>query len=220
MVRTIAQSAIRNPVDLIFGVDSNVRVLRVLARHGGLLSAADISHRAALSKSSTRVGLLWLEEIGVIFAEGTGYSRLYRLNAEHYLADQIRSLFAAEDRRFADIVEAVKDSAGSTAPLVKSLWIYGSVARGEDRLDSDLDVAVVAEAGDLAAVAETIRDSLAAHSGRLGFTASVVGLDLSDVERLARDRDPWWANAVADAIVLSGRRPEELAALARADADG
>ncbi len=220
MVRTIAQSAIRNPVDLIFGVDSNVRVLRVLARHGGLLSAADISHRAALSKSSTRVGLLWLEEIGVIFAEGTGYSRLYRLNAEHYLADQIRSLFAAEDRRFADIVEAVKDSAGSTAPLVKSLWIYGSVARGEDRLGSDLDVAVVADAGDLAAVVETIRDGLAAHSGRLGFTASVVGLDLSDVERLARDRDPWWANAVADAIVLSGRRPEELAALARADADG
>ncbi|WP_018902299.1 helix-turn-helix domain-containing protein [Rhizobium sp. 2MFCol3.1] len=220
MARTISQSAIRNPVDLIFGVDSNVRVLRVLARHGGLLSAADISQRAALSKSSTRLGLLSLEEIGVIFAEGTGYNRLYRLYPEYCLADQIRSLFDVEDRRFADIVEAVKDSAGSKAPLVKSLWIYGSVARGEDRLRSDLDVAVVAGAGDLAAVVETIRDSLAAHAERLGFTASVVGLDMSDVERLARDRDPWWANAVADAIVLSGRRPEELAASVGADADG
>lgn len=220
MARTNAQSAIRNPVDLIFGVDSNVRVLRVLARHGGLLSAADISQRAALSKSSTRLGLLSLEESGVIVAEGSGYSRLYRLNAEHYLADHIRRLFDVEDQRFAAVIEAVKDSACNKAPLVEGLWIYGSVARGDDRLGSDLDVAVVADAGDLAAVVETIRDSLAAHSGRLGFAASVVGLDLSDVARLAGDRDPWWANAVADAIVLSGRRPEELAALARADADG
>ncbi|WP_283195997.1 helix-turn-helix domain-containing protein [Rhizobium sp. AN80A] len=220
MARSISQSAIRNPVDLIFGVDSNVRVLRVLARHGGLLSAADISQRAALSKSSTRLGLLSLEESGVIVAEGAGYSRLYRLNAAHYLADQIRGLFAAEDRRFAAIVGAVKDSAGNKAPLVKSLWIYGSVARGEDRLGSDLDVAVVADAGDLATVVETIRDDLEAHSGRLGFAASVVGLDMSDVERLTREGDPWWANAVEDAIVLAGRRPEELAASAGGDADG
>jgi predicted nucleotidyltransferase len=220
VVRTIAQSAIRNPVDLIFGVDSNVRVLRVLVRHGGLLSAPDIGRRARLSRSSARLGLLSLEESGAVVAEGAGYSRLYRLNAKHYLADQIRSLFAAEDQRFSDVVEAVKDSAGNKAPLIKSLWIYGSVARGEDRLGSDLDVAVVADAGDLAAVVETIRDSLAAHSGRLGFAANVVGLDMSDVERLARDRDPWWANAVADAIVLSGRRPEELGASAGADADG
>ena len=220
MVRTIAQSAIRNPVDLVFGVDSNVRVLRVLARHGGLLSAADISQRAALSKSSTRLGLLSLEESGVIVAEGAGYSRLYRLNADYYLADPIRSLFAVEDRRFAAVIEAVKSSPGIRKQQVKSLWVYGSVARGEDLLGSDLDVAVVAETNELAAVIETIRDSLATHSGRLGFTANVVGLDLSDVERLTREGDPWWANAVADAIVLAGRRPEELAASAGGDADG
>lgn len=220
MARTISQSAIRNPVDLIFGVDSNVRVLRALARHGGLLSATDVSHRAALSKSSTRLGLLSLEESGVVVEEGTGYSRLYRLNDEHYLSGQIRGLFAAEDRRFADIFEAVKDSAASKTPLVKSLWLYGSVARGEDRLGSDLDVAVVADAGDLATVVETIRHGLAVHAGRLGFSASVVGLDMSDVERLSRDGDPWWTNAVADAIVLSGQRPEELTARAGVDADG
>ena len=93
---------------------------------------------------------------------------------------------------------------------VESLWIYGSVARGEDRLGSDLDIGVVAEADQLAAVVEAVRENLATASERLGFSPSVVGLDMEDVSRLSRDDDPWWANVVADAIVLAGRRPEDL----------
>ncbi len=220
MARTIAQSAIRNPLDLLFGVDSNVRVLRVLARHRGLLSASDISRRAGLSKSSTRLGLISLEQGGIVSAEGSGYNRLYRLNGGHYLSDDIARLFDAEDRRFAAIIEAVANSPGETAPLVMSLWVYGSVARNEDRMGSDLDIGVVAEAGDLAAVVEVVRNGLADQAGKLGFSPSVVGLDLADVRRLARDGDPWWVNAVKDAIVLSGRRPEELVAPLKAAAHG
>jgi DNA-binding transcriptional ArsR family regulator len=220
MARTIAQSAIRNPLDRIFGVDSNVRVLRVLARHGGLLSSSDISLRAGLSKSSTRLGLLSLGETGVVSVEGSGYSRLYRLNGEHYLRREIESLFAAESNRFAAILEAVRMSVGDQEDRVKSLWVYGSAARGDDRLGSDLDVGVIADADDLSTVVEVVRSRLADQSERLGFLASVVGLDMGDVARLARDRDPWWMNAVNDAIVLSGKRPDELTALSGIAAHG
>jgi DNA-binding transcriptional ArsR family regulator len=189
MARTIAQSAIRNPLDLIFGVDSNVRVLRVLARHGGFLSSSDISLRAGLSKSSTRLGLLSLGETGVVSVEGSGYSRLYRLNGEHYLRREIESLFAAESKRFAAILEAIRLSLGDQENLVRSLWVYGSAARGDDGLGSDLDVGLVAEADDLPAVVEAVRARLVDQSDRLGFSPSVVGLDMADVARLARDRD-------------------------------
>ncbi|WP_292153723.1 nucleotidyltransferase domain-containing protein [Mesorhizobium sp.] len=220
MARTVPQSAIRNPLDRVLGVDSNVRVLRVLVRHGGYLSSSDIGRRAGLSKSSTRLGLISLRETGVVSAEGSGYNRLYRLNAEHYFSKAIENLFAAEERRFAAIIDAVTDSPGDKKQFVKSLWVYGSVARGEDRLGSDLDVGVITEAANLAAVVDVVRDSLAVHSERLGFTPSVVGLDMEDVSRLARDDDPWWSSVVKDAIVLAGRRPEELPALAGAAADG
>ncbi|WP_426213741.1 hypothetical protein [Mesorhizobium abyssinicae] len=65
-----------------------------------------------------------------------------------------------------------------------------------------------------------IRDNLAVHSERMGFTPSVVGLDLEDISRLARDDDPWWSSVVKDAIVLGGRRPEELPSLAGTEVHG
>jgi DNA-binding transcriptional ArsR family regulator len=220
VARTVSQSAIRNPLDLVFGVDSNVRVLRIVARHGGLLSSSEIGRRAGLSKSSTRLGLISLADTGLVLAEGSGYNRLYRLNSEHYLSGAIENLFAAEDRRFTAIIDAVTNSPGAQKQLVISLWIYGSVSRGEDRRGSDPDVGVVTETADLAAVVEAVRDGLAMHSERLGFTPSVVGLDLQDVRRLAQDDDPWWSNVLKDAIVLVGRRPEELPSLVGAAVHG
>ncbi|MFL5008668.1 helix-turn-helix domain-containing protein [Rhizobium sp.] len=86
----------RAPLDTVFGVDSNVRVLRVLAAHGGPLSSSDITRRAKLSKTGTRQGLISLEECGAIVTEGSGHSRLHRFNHDYYLAPQIKALFGAE----------------------------------------------------------------------------------------------------------------------------
>lgn len=220
MARSEAQSAIRAPLDTIFGVDSNVRVLRVLAAHGGPLSSSDISRRAKLSRSSTRQGLISLEECGAIVTEGSGYSRLHRFNRDFCLAPQIEALFAAEAVRYEKILDAVRLSAGEQTLYVASLFIYGSVARGEDRIGSDLDIGLVAPKEILAEIVENVRENLREPATSLGFTPSVVGLDLDDVRRLDQDNDPWWNSMLEDAIVLQGGRPEDLAARVRERANG
>ncbi|WP_315858300.1 helix-turn-helix domain-containing protein [Rhizobium leguminosarum] len=220
MARSEPQSAMRAPLDTVFGVDSNVRVLRVLAPHGGPLSSSDITRRAKLSKTGTRQGLISLEECGAIVTEGSGHSRLHRFNHDYYLAPQIKALFGAESVRFEKMLDAVRLSAGEQTPDLSSLFVYGSVARGEDRLGSDLDIGLVARQDVLAGIVEKVRENLRQSSRSLCFTPSVVGLDLDDVSRLDRDRDPWWNSMLEDAIVLQGARPEDLAARVRERADG
>jgi DNA-binding transcriptional ArsR family regulator len=220
VARSEPQSAMRSPLDTVFGVDSNLRVLRVLAAHGGPLSSSDIVRRAKLSKTSTRQGLISLEECGAIVTEGSGYSRLHRFNHDYYLAPQIEALFAAESVRFEKILDAVRLSAGEQTPDLLSLFVYGSVARGEDHLGSDLDIGLVARKEILAGIVEKVREKLRQSSKSLGFTPSVVGLDLDDISRLDRDRDPWWKSMLEDAIVLQGGRPEDVMMRARGRADG
>jgi predicted nucleotidyltransferase len=140
-----------------------------------------------------------------------GKARLYRINDRHLLAASLNALFEAEAARYARIREAMSAAVYTIQPSVLAAWIYGSVARGEDRLGSDLDLAVVAPAADLEPAEHAVREALAVSGEELGFVASVVGLDPDDVTRLSDQKDPWWAAVVADALVVLGPRPEELA---------
>ncbi|WP_292436070.1 nucleotidyltransferase domain-containing protein [Mesorhizobium sp.] len=191
----------------MLGVDSNLRVLRTLVEHGGLLAASEIVRRSRLSRESVRLGLLALESLGIVAASGSGHSRLYRFDDNHYLAPALAALFKAESNRFTAILDAVRQSAAQRP--VFSLFVYGSAARGDDGPDSDLDIGLVARADDLAETVEGLREALRGPAERLVFLPNVVGLDFDDVRRLARDKDPWWENVKQDAIVLSGSRPED-----------
>ncbi|TJV53549.1 MAG: hypothetical protein E5Y01_04395 [Mesorhizobium sp.] len=207
MARSERESAIRRPLTAMFGVDSNLRVLRTLVEHGGLLAASEIVRRSRLSRESVRLGLLALESLGIVAASGSGHSRLYRFDDNNYLAPALAALFKAESNRFTAILDAVRQSAAQRP--VFSLFVYGSAARGDDGPDSDLDIGLVARADDLAEAVEGLREALRGPAERLVFLPNVVGLDFDDVRRLARDRDPWWENVKQDAIVLSGSRPED-----------
>ncbi|GIK96234.1 MAG: hypothetical protein BroJett029_04430 [Alphaproteobacteria bacterium] len=207
-MRAIPQSFLRQPLSAVFANPANVRVLRELARHGGELSATTLAQRCTLTKPSVLASLEHLTKLGYVEPLGTQRQRLYRVDAKHPLTGVISDLFSAEDQRFHSIVEAVRTAAidaGATAA-----WLYGSVARREDRPDSDVDVVLVAS-GDVGAAKEKMSEALRDREDALRFSASVVELDADDVVRLAADEDPWWVTMVKDAVSLVGPEPLSLA---------
>ncbi|WP_104668470.1 nucleotidyltransferase domain-containing protein [Ensifer adhaerens] len=208
MARSERESAIRYPLTWMLGVDSNLRVLRTLVRHGGVLAASDIVRMSRLSRESVRLGLLALGALGIVDSLGSINARVHRLNELHYLAPVLTMVFKAEAERFEAILSAVCQSAIDKPVL--SLFLYGSAARGDDMADSDLDIGLVARPGDLADVVEGLRDAVRGPAEYLSFRPSVVGLDIEDFRRLTNNSDPWLENVKREAIVLLGRRLEEL----------
>jgi predicted nucleotidyltransferase len=211
--RPTKESAQRYPLTEAFGAMANVRLLRELSRHGGRLSAPDLAARVGLARASAWRALASLEKVGVVASEGSGRTRLYRLRGEHPLSVPIADLFEAEEARFASIRETVRSEADRLGAL--AVWIYGSTARGEDRPDSDLDIVFVAGSDEQDRAANSFREALVESAERLGFAPSVIGLRCGDIERLSGERDPWWVGVVADALVVMGPRPDELAAKLR-----
>lgn len=211
MARPTPDSSIRYPLNSVLGAESNIRVLRELCLHGGYSSVTRLSDRTGLVRNSTLNALSNLQQYGLVIEEGTARSRLYRINSEHPLSDLIGRLFAAESDRFHRIFEEIKASGESERSRIVSLWLYGSVARREDNVGSDVDIGLIARPGDLEDVVEAVRDHLREVGKRLFFLPNVVGLDFSDVERMARDDDPWWKSSIDDAIVLLGQHPRDVA---------
>jgi predicted nucleotidyltransferase len=207
---TARQSVLRFPVTSLLGGEANVRVLRELVRHGAELSAPTIAKRAGLSRQHALRVVNGLAEAGAVERVGVGGHPSYRIRRGHPLHAGLEAIFRAEEERF----RAVEDAIRSAASGAEAVWLYGSVARGDDSAGSVVDVAVVIDAPDVEDVVDGIRARLREREDALGISVSVVGIGPADVVRLSGG-DPWWSSLVHEAIPLAGPDPERLSARIR-----
>jgi predicted nucleotidyltransferase len=86
------------------------------------------------------------------------------------------------------------------------------VARAEDGVESDIDVAVVINAPpyEVGRIADTIRDRLFEESRAMAFSPSVVSMTPAELHQLKDDRAPMWTDLLRDTRVLVGPSPEAL----------
>jgi predicted nucleotidyltransferase len=216
MVRRIApMSHQRQPFDMVLGTVGNVRILRTLASFGGPMPASRLAEESHMTLNGTINVLALLEHLGAISTIGSGRMRLYRLATERPLGAAMTALFAVERQRFEDILASVTEAAN--LPGIMATWLFGSVARYEDGIDSDIDIVIVIERPDkeVTAIADEVRDRLAPLADRMTFKPSVVSLSLGQVRRLIENREPLWKALQRDARVLAGESPNEMAFGAR-----
>lgn len=115
-----------------------MRILRYLCRVGGAHTGRAMGQALQLSHSAVQRALRPLTARQIVDAEPQGRAILYRLNDEHWLVRTgLRPLFEAEIGFFPRLGEAIQTAA--KAPL-RSVILFGSLARGDARPDSDIDL--------------------------------------------------------------------------------
>lgn len=193
------------------GRASHVRVLRALSLHGGGLAPPELARRTGLSRRGAWNALESLEDAGIIEPVGTGHSVPYRLSDTHPLGVTLRRLFEDEAERADTLISAIRLAAARLDPAPLAVWLFGSVARAEDRPGSDLDIAVVAEDGPVArAQAERLRDALDGIGEQFGVRPSVISLSRPEFHALQVEDGPFWRHVVEDAVPLLGPPPDGM----------
>ena len=200
----------RQPLDAILAGPGSVRVLRALLAHGGALSVARLAADTRLTAEGVRGVLAELARCGVAEAIGQGRVRLFRAVTGHPMTAALDALFVAERARFDAMVSAITQCAADSR--IAALWLFGSVSRGQDRPDSDLDLAAViaADAAEVDRITDALRDLLAVQQQQFAFSASVVALSLDDVRCHAQQQTPLWDGLMRDARPLKGLAPGRL----------
>lgn len=209
-MRPSPASTLYHPLDELLGTRALVRVLRVLAAHGGSLAVADIARRAKLTLPSVRTALRRLLDLGVATAIGAGRSMVCALRQDHPLVPVLVSLFRAEQEQATAVLGAVREAAGRLDPAPWAVWLYGSVARGEDDAASDIDIALVTMAPEPGTQADALRDAVSRTRAASAERVSVITMAPADVRRAARAKAPFWDNLKRDAVVLLGDAPADV----------
>lgn len=193
----------------MLGTVANVRVLRVLAEHGGALAPTIIAARARVARQSASNAIARLTEIGAVESVGEPRGAMFRLNAEHPLAPALRALFQTEAQRVEQLFDAVRKAARAMKPAPIAIWLYGSVARGDDRPDSDIDLAILSPTGHSSAQEMALTEALYPFLGKLTSRMSIIGMTRADIRRMKRGSDRLWKEMQRDAVPIVGPAPAE-----------
>lgn len=205
----VGQSHLRYPLNALLGTPVAVRTLRELYDFGDPLSPVTIAERAQVTAHGVRKALRGLVEARIVEPVGQGRSVSYRIRSAHPLAGALEALFRAESERVTAVFAGLRTAADRLDPSPIALWVYGSVARGDDTPASELEVALVAPGESGESLAYTFHDEVQELATAHGLTISIIGLGPGELLRYSSN-ERWWRGVSDPAIPIVGPPPVEL----------
>lgn len=179
-------------------------VLRVLAGTELGLTGREV---AAMAGKPSHKGVLnslhRLTAHGLVKRVPLNRAYLFTLNRDHIAADAVTLLMGLRTKLFALIEEAI--GSWEISPVHAS--VFGSTARGDGGLDSDIDVLIVRPpgvAGDerWEAQVDALREQIEAWTGN---QANIVERSEIQLAELIEEQRPVVAELRSDAILVAGR---------------
>jgi predicted nucleotidyltransferase len=122
--------------------------------------SAELIRLAHSGTGATHRLLLRLAESGLVRASTEGHQKYYQANADAPVFEELRGLI----RKTVGLAGPLQEALVSLGSRIQAVFVYGSVASGEDRVDSDIDLMVIAEDLDY----PTLFEALQATEQQLG----------------------------------------------------
>jgi predicted nucleotidyltransferase len=181
------------------GVIPGVRgaVLGVLLRTDAPLTGRQIHALVSDDYSLWTVqgALKTLTQLGLVNTQTIGRAGVHTVNEDHVSVAPLRALLDP----IAVLTDTVRDVVGDE---VQTAILFGSIARGEAKIDSDVDLAVIAppEWDRRTDLEDAVRT-------RLGNACDVLVFTLEDFTRLSGTGEPVGREILTDGIALFGSIP-------------
>lgn len=201
------------PVDDLFSSPSHAKVLRALTAlpEGMTAGVREIGRRAGVSHPTASRVLDSLRRQGVVHVKRSPANDAYLLNANHDAVEVLTELFLWERSELSTVVALLTREIVTRAPWVSQAYLFGSAARGEMEVHSDLDVACVCPPGCVpemeaigAAIDDVIAERLGNHLGLLIGTRPV-----EEMTRVRGRTVALWRQVEAEGIQLIPATPKD-----------
>jgi predicted nucleotidyltransferase len=136
-----------------------------------------------------------LTQLGLVNTQTIGRAGVHTINEDHFSVAPLRVLLDP----ITALTDTVREAAGHDA---KTVILFGSIARGEANIHSDIDLAVIAPAG-----WDARTDLEDAVRTRLGNNCDVLVFTPDDFTRLAEVGEPVVREILTDGVALIGSIP-------------
>ncbi len=175
---------------LLFGVSSQELHLRELER------------RSSLALGTIQQEIRKLERMELVVARKDGNRVYYSANAAHPLYEDIRSLVL----KTSGLIEVLREALSKGG--VASAFVFGSVARGEEGAEGDIDIMIVGDAG-----LKAVSGWLSGVSEKLGREVNPHVLEVDEFVRRRQSGDDFLSRVLESPKLFVVGDEDELARL-------
>jgi hypothetical protein len=185
------------------------RVLSVLAETTTDLNMRTIARLADVSLAQASRVLARLVDHGVVERRDVPPSSLFRLVRQHVAAGPLLALARARDA----LIDEIGRLAAGLSVMPLSAIVFGSFARGEADIDSDIDTVLVRPAGvdeSDESWAESVEQWRASVRRASGNQVEVLEVGSGEVAVLLNSRRQVWRDIRSDGLVVHGLSLVEL----------
>lgn len=198
---------LHNYLEHIVGNKIAISMLRALVRYRGkIYTIRGLAEDANASHPEVSKTLADLEKFGIVQIQPVGRAHQVSLNEKSYVLNKIiLPMLKTEEKTLDEVTSILKDHLGKRR--IASAVIFGSVAKGKEHVDSDLDVLVLCDDYDYAISAI----STAAEEVSLKFHTKLSHIIFSESEFRSKGKNhPLVQSILNNHILIYGK---ELASI-------
>lgn len=186
------------------------KVLTALVRSPRPLSGREIARRAGSSSpGSVKLAIEALEAEGIVtLALASTSGQFYVLNHDHVFASHLLAIDHAKDA----MMDAIRDCVDQWPVAPRGVVLFGSVARHEDRADSDVDLLIVwrgvsAPAGEWTARKAELIEAIQMLTGNV---VNIVDMPEPEWESAVAAGEPLVREIARDGVTVLGASVHDL----------
>jgi DNA-binding transcriptional ArsR family regulator len=133
----------KRPIDALFPKTRQMILAAALTGPNRCWYLADLAKQLGVRPSSLQRELAALVAAGILKRRRDGNRVYYEPDPECPFMPELRGLLV----KTAGIVDVLRDALSSQANRIRWAFVYGSLARGEERSDSEVDLMVIGDVG-------------------------------------------------------------------------
>ncbi|MCL4510266.1 MAG: nucleotidyltransferase domain-containing protein [Bacteroidetes bacterium] len=193
--------------DEVFRSWSHVAVLRTLVDTTTGRTGNEVARISGMQPRSALRALSALEELGIVHRQRGGRDHIFTLNRDHILVRNAVSVLYQSEKQFEE--ETIAFLSNLLKNKVTSALIFGSTARQEETLFSDLDICCITKDE---RQKEAVRSLINEKSPRLHreFGVRVSPIFFTVSEARAKRHTPLLKRIVKEGKLLTGDKLEKL----------
>ena len=197
------------PLNEILGNKVQVKLLRVLVRTKSSFTGRELARLVGHSQNQTRLALEELERNGLVVWQNAGRSHLYSIDKDNILVtDFLEAGFHLEDTLLTRLADIYSEEVGKD---LASVILFGSIAKGEEKPNSDIDlIIVVSDKAETKIVEYRVAEASAKVTGRFGNQTTAIVVKKTDYEKKIKQKKGMWREVAETGIKLSPHAGSDL----------